>query len=148
MKKYLLAITALLLAANTSYADEEKSNASDRSTSRGVSFEQFSRGGTLFQKHCASCHGTKAEGAPNWNKRGPDGKYGPPPLNGTGHAWHHAKPVLVRSIKQGTLTIGGSMPPWGDKLSDEQIDDIIGWMISQWPDEIYEIWSKQTGHRK
>jgi len=148
MKKHLLAIAVLLLAANALYADEKKPDASERSTSRGVSFEQFSRGGALFQKYCAECHGVKAEGAPNWNKRGPDGKYGPPPLNGSGHAWHHAKPVLVRTIKQGTLKIGGSMPPWGDKLSDEQIDDIFGWLISKWPDEIYEIWSKQTGHHR
>jgi mono/diheme cytochrome c family protein len=146
--KYLLAITALFLAANTLYADEKKPDAAERSKSRGVSAEQFSRGGALFQKYCAECHGANAEGAPNWTKRGPDGKYGPPPLNGTGHAWHHAKPVLVSTIKQGTLKIGGSMPPWGNKLSDEQIDDIIGWMISKWPQEVYDIWSKQTGHHK
>ena len=142
----MLTIAVLLLAANISYADDKKSEASDGSSSREVSVEQVSRGGALFQKYCARCHGSDAQGAHNWTKRDADGKYGAPPLNGTGHTWHHAKPALVRTIKQGTLKIGGSMPPWQDKLSDEQIEDLLGYIISLWPDEVYQIWRKQFGH--
>ena len=32
------------------------------------------------------------------------------------------------------------MPAWKDKLSDEDIDAVIAWMQSVWPEEIYRAW--------
>ncbi|MDH5180455.1 MAG: cytochrome c [Gammaproteobacteria bacterium] len=107
---------------------------------RDFDFQQMQRGGALFQQHCAVCHGTNAEGASNWQKTGPDGKYPPPPLNGTAHAWHHPTSVLIDVIRNGTIRIGGNMPPWKDKLDEAQIRDIIAWFQAKWPDEIYAAW--------
>jgi len=101
---------------------------------------EIARGGDLFRQNCASCHGDKAQGAFNWQKPGPDGKYLPPPLNGTGHAWHHPQAALKATIRDGTIRLGGSMPSWRDKLSDSDIDAIILWFQSFWPDEIYQAW--------
>jgi mono/diheme cytochrome c family protein len=98
------------------------------------------RGGELFRQHCAACHGAKAEGAPIWQKAGPDGKYPPPPLNGTAHAWHHPMAALKRTIRDGTQRLGGNMPGWRDKLSDADIEAIIFWFQSFWPDELYRAW--------
>jgi mono/diheme cytochrome c family protein len=112
---------------------------------RGVSFEQFSRGGQLFQKHCAECHGAAAQGAPDWRTRGPDGRYPAPPLNGTGHAWHHPPAALAKTIRDGTLAIGGSMPSWKDELAEDDIQAIIGWLVSRWPAEAYEAWERKFG---
>jgi len=101
---------------------------------------QVVRGGNLYQQNCAACHGVQAEGAPNWKQQGADGKWPAPPLNGTGHAWHHPMAILKRIMRDGTEKLGGNMPPWGDKLSGQDIDDVIAWFQSKWPDELYAAW--------
>jgi mono/diheme cytochrome c family protein len=102
----------------------------------------LARGAQLFRANCAVCHGQNGEGAPNWHKQGADGKWPAPPLNGTGHAWHHPYPVLVRTIREGTQTLGGAMPAWQGKLADADIEAIIAWFQSRWPDEIYIAWAE------
>ena len=101
-------------------------------------------GGKLYNKNCATCHGIKAEGNPDWRKRKPDGKLLPPPLNGSGHTWHHSKALLVSIISNGTVIQGGEMPAWGDKLSAQEIDAVILWAQSKWPEEIYKSWLEVT----
>lgn len=78
------------------------------------------RGAIVFKTYCALCHGYKADG----NGRAARG-YDPRPAN------------LVRStasddykrriIRQGGSALGRSpfMPPWGNELTDEQIDDVV-----------------------
>lgn len=100
----------------------------------------LARGEALFQKHCAACHGDRAQGAFAWERPGPDGKYPPPPLNGTAHDWHHPRAQLQRTIREGTLHIGGSMPPWRATLSDADIDTVVTWFQSLWPDPVYAAW--------
>lgn len=107
---------------------------------RDVNLQEFSRGQKLYQKNCAECHGKNAEGTPDWRKTEDDGMFPPPPLNGTGHTWHHPTKVLVNLIKNGTAKIGGKMPAWKDKLSEQEINDILTWVKAQWPDEIYAAW--------
>lgn len=107
---------------------------------RNQDFSTMMRGAKLYQENCAACHGAQAEGAPGWQKPGADGKYPAPPLNGTGHAWHHPKAALKTTIKRGTMPMGGSMPAWEGKLSEEDIEAIIVWIQSRWPDEIYQNW--------
>ncbi len=102
----------------------------------------IAQGQRLFQANCAVCHGVQAQGAPNWERPGADGKYPPPPLDGSAHAWHHPRSALRQVIKQGTVHIGGGMPAWGDKLSDAEIDAVIAWFQSTWPDEIYAAWTE------
>ena len=34
------------------------------------------------------------------------------------------------------------MPAWEGKLTEQQVDDVIVWIKSLWPDEIYDIWVK------
>ncbi len=98
------------------------------------------RGAQLYQANCAACHGANAEGAPNWHVKGPDGKFPPPPLDEKGHGWHHPKTALVQTIKQGTLKLGGGMPAWKDKLTDADIEAVIAWVQSRWPEDIYKNW--------
>ncbi|MDH5446207.1 MAG: cytochrome c [Gammaproteobacteria bacterium] len=115
---------------------------------RDFDFLQMKRGGALFQKHCAVCHGKNAEGAPNWQKRDKDGKFPAPALNGSAHAWHHPTKVLIDVIQNGTQRIGGNMPPWKDKLTESQIRDIIAWFQSKWSDEIYAAWHRMEKEAK
>ena len=109
---------------------------------RNKDIAQIIRGGQVFKQNCASCHGDNAQGANNWQRRTAEGKFLPPPLNGTGHAWHHPTAGLKQTIFYGTEKIGGSMPGWKDKLSDAQVNDVLAWMQSKWPDELYQAWAK------
>ena len=106
--------------------------------------EQVAEGKPLFEANCAECHGANAEGTPNWREAGPDGKYPPPPLNGTAHAWHHPLSVLRQAVRVGGIPLGGSMPPFGDKLDAQQVDAVLAWVQSHWSDEIYALWSKRN----
>ncbi|HEC29423.1 MAG TPA: cytochrome c [Gammaproteobacteria bacterium] len=102
--------------------------------------EKYTKGLELYQGACASCHGKQGEGALNWQQKATQGKAKPPPLNGTGHAWHHPMHILKGVVRNGTARLGGNMPAWKDKLTDEQIQNILYWMQSQWPKEIYNAW--------
>lgn len=135
MHKAILMYIGILLSGNSAMAEP---------VARDFDFLQLKRGGQLFQQHCAACHGKQGEGAVNWQQAGPDGKYPPPALNGTAHAWHHPTRVLMDVIKNGTGRIGGNMPAWKDKLTDEQITDIIAWFQSKWSDEIYAVWYRRN----
>lgn len=108
---------------------------------RSLDLAKVSRGAELFAENCASCHGPRAEGGPLWSKAGPVPKNPPPPLNGTGHAWYHPTAVLKRIIMHGSAQSGSGMPPWGDKLSDQDIEAIIAWFQSLWSDEKYATWT-------
>lgn len=101
---------------------------------------QLARGELLFKQHCAACHGVRAQGAPDWQQPGPNGKYPAPPLDGSGHDWHHPTAALKDTIRHGTQRIGGSMPPWRDTLSEDDITAVIAWFQSLWPAEIYRAW--------
>jgi mono/diheme cytochrome c family protein len=61
---------------------------------------QIHAGRAIFQAHCSSCHGERAEGTSEWRELGPDGHYPPPPLNGAAHAWHHSFGVLDQVIAE------------------------------------------------
>jgi len=103
---------------------------------------QIQRGHRLFLQNCATCHGATGQGAPNWSRPGVTGTDAAPPLNGTGHAWHHPQQALIATIKFGTQRLGGAMPAWQGKLTDQEINDIVAWFQSQWPDDLYAAWQR------
>lgn len=105
-------------------------------------FAAVTQGARLFQEHCAECHGKLGEGAPNWRTPDENGKFRPPPLNGGGHMWHHPLPLLLSIIRDGTAAQGGTMPGWKEKLSDRDMVDVIAWLQSKWPKEIYQQWQQ------
>ena len=91
--------------------------------------------------NCASCHGQNAEATPNWKQTDANGNYPPPPLNGSAHTWHHDLNLLRRTIREGGAKVGGQMPGFEGSLSASEIDSIIAFFQSKWPDEIYQRWS-------
>lgn len=109
-------------------------------TGRWYTGAQVDQGRVVFQTHCASCHGTRAEGTTEWRKTGADGNYPPPPLNGSAHAWHHPLSVLERTIAAGGVPLGGVMPGFAGILTAEEIRTSIAFFQSQWSDEIYARW--------
>ncbi|HJT51403.1 MAG TPA: cytochrome c [Nitrosospira sp.] len=110
---------------------------------RKLGAEKIKRGEEVYRKNCANCHGPNGEATPGWRTPGPDGRYPPPPLDGSAHAWHHSTETLEKMIREG----GPGMPAWAGKLTDQQIDDVIVWIKSLWPDEIYDIWYKEIENK-
>ena len=145
MKKFKLftfILTSLLLVVACSEKNEEQATNQKASQTVQRTYDPivYSKGQKLFQQNCAVCHGKQGEGAPNWRQMDGDGKFPAPPLNGTGHTWHHSTSVLTQIIKDGTGKLGGNMPAWKDKLNDKDIESILTWIKAQWPDEIYQAW--------
>ncbi|WP_417225703.1 c-type cytochrome [Amphritea sp.] len=114
---------------------------------RWYSPSQVATGKALFADNCAECHGASAQGTQNWQTLGADGTYPPPPLNGLGHAWHHPLKGLKRSIQQGGVPLGGSMPGFAGQLSDADIEALISFFQSQWPTTTYQAWLDRGGLR-
>ncbi|WP_227869273.1 c-type cytochrome [Nitrosospira lacus] len=109
--------------------------------------EKIKRGEVVYRTNCANCHGPNGEGTPGWRNPGADGRYPPPPLDGTAHAWHHSTETLERMIRVGSPADIGGMPAWDGKLTNQQIDDVIVWIKSLWPDEVHDIWHKEIENK-
>jgi mono/diheme cytochrome c family protein len=103
--------------------------------------KKIARGKATYTKNCASCHGPNGEATPGWRIPAADGRYPPPPLDGSAHAWHHSTETLETMIRVGSP--GAGMPAWDGKLTKQEIDDVIVWIKSLWPDEVYDIWYKE-----
>ncbi len=97
-------------------------------------------GKEIYKQNCAVCHGPQAQSVPNWRERDADGLLPPPPLDGSAHTWHHPLLVLAQQIKYGTPK--GRMPGFQDRLSDQEIIDVIAWIQSLWSDRTYMYWWK------
>ncbi len=106
--------------------------------------EVIARGKRVYDANCLACHGVDAGGiTEDWHIPDAQGRYPPPPLNGTAHTWHHPIQALAHVIREGTQKQGGSMPAWKDRLTDEDVFSVIMYLSSLWPDEIYQAWAER-----
>ena len=100
------------------------------------------RGKIAYQNNCVSCHMINLVGAENWKDVDEDGHRKAPPLNGTGHTWHHDDKTLHAIIKYGLAKLvknyEGKMMGFGEKLSDKEIDSVLAYIKSFWPKKEYE----------
>ncbi len=105
--------------------------------------EQVARGRALYANHCATCHGTRLEGQPNWRVRKPDGRLPAPPHDVTGHTWEHSDESLFKVTKQGvgpfvSPSYETDMQGFGGVLTDEEIWSVIAYIKSKWPESLRE----------
>jgi len=83
------------------------------------------RGGLVYANYCVTCHGVNADG------------------NGRAARLHNPRPANLRAsdkndayirliVSRGGEVIGRSpgMPPWGEELTDEQINDVTAFVRS------------------
>jgi mono/diheme cytochrome c family protein len=93
-------------------------------------------GETMYQQHCASCHGKALEGQPNWKQPLPNGKYPAPPHDNSGHTWHHNDELLLAITLNGGNGQGdmshGDMPAFKALLSEVQARQILAFIKSRW----------------
>jgi mono/diheme cytochrome c family protein len=98
------------------------------------------RGKAVYDRDCASCHGARLEGQPNWRERLPNGRLPAPPHDATGHTWHHGDRQLFEMIKNGTAgTLPGyetDMPAYQGRLGDADIWAVLSYIASTWPPDI------------
>jgi len=150
----LIGLTGLLFACGEMSQDEPSTilaQTSKKLVKRDFDPEQIKRGEAVYLANCTACHGKKGEAGPDWRKPGADGRYPPPPLNGTAHTWHHSTAVLKKTILEGGPPglngLPSMMPAWQGKLSEQQVDDVLVWIKSLWPDEIYDAWYRRIEKR-
>lgn len=137
------AICWLCLCISLAACDQQSSE--PKVSGRWYTQSQVNSGKQLYAEHCVSCHLVNAQGTNDWKQTTPDGKYPPPPLNGTAHAWHHPLGVLKRVIAEGGIPLGGKMPPFSNKLNEQQTLAVISYFQSFWTDDIYGAWISRDG---
>lgn len=103
----------------------------------------LAEGEAIYRAECASCHGARLEGQPDWRIRRPDGKLPAPPHDASGHTWHHPMGQLFEITKHGLVPPNAptgyvsDMPAFGSKLNDRQIERVLAYIASTWPPEIH-----------
>ena len=103
---------------------------------------QVARGAPLYAKHCASCHGTKLEGQPDWRIRRADGRLPAPPHDASGHTWHHPDAQLLAITRDGLVPPNApagyrsDMPAFRGVLTDAEIGAVLAYIRSHWPPEV------------
>ena len=100
------------------------------------------QGQRIYMAHCASCHGVRLEGQPDWRRRDAQGRLPAPPHDASGHTWHHADEFLFKLTKHGVAKVVGTpgyasaMPGYEGVLGDTEIVAVLSWIKSQWPPDI------------
>jgi mono/diheme cytochrome c family protein len=113
----------------------------DDSAQRWYAAEHAEAGEAIYLAYCASCHGAEGGGAPQWWELERDGNRLAPPLNGTGHGWHHPLRQLYAMIHDG---IPPGMPRWKGILDRGEILAVIAFFQTWWPDEVYAAWDRMN----
>lgn len=98
-------------------------------------------GRSVYQSHCASCHGKQLEGQANWRQRLDNGMLPAPPHDKSGHTWHHADDLLFEITKYGMARVVNDpnyltmMPLFEPVLEDREIIAVLSYIKSTWPAE-------------
>ena len=101
------------------------------------SAETLATGLAVYQQHCASCHGARLKGQPEWQRPLPTGRLPAPPHDASGHTWHHSDRMLFDITKNGTAAVVGGgyesdMRGFGSILSDDEIRAVLAFIKSSW----------------
>ncbi len=95
-------------------------------------------GKRVYAQQCASCHGVRLEGQPDWRSRNPDGTLPAPPHDASGHTWHHPDGQLFDLTRRGGQASAppgfvSAMPGFGAALTDKEIWASLAYIKSRWP---------------
>ncbi|SDF76606.1 c-type cytochrome [Thalassobaculum litoreum] len=103
---------------------------------------QVGLGHSLYDQHCAFCHGADLVGKPGWDGDYPDGGRPPLPLEGTAPIWRLSDRDLFDVIKFGGQPFSppsyrNEMPAFEADLADADIWAIIAFIKSRWPEDVH-----------
>ena len=120
----------------------------DQSGPAEASAERLEHGRAIYAANCASCHGAKLEGQPDWKRRLENGRMPAPPHDESGHTWHHSDQDLFAITKLG---VGGVVPGYESDmlafreiLSDEEITSVLAFIKSTWPERQRDVQARIT----
>lgn len=102
--------------------------------------ELVEAGRSVYAKHCASCHGARAEGASNWEQPDVQGELPAPPHDAEGHTWKHSDAMLYRIVMRGwrdpfNKTDRLTMPGFSGILSPGEVRAVITYLKTLWTPE-------------
>lgn len=146
--RLILAGLALLLAAGLAFW--WRSGVGDRADPDDPA--QVALGRAVYAQHCASCHGARLEGQPNWRERLPNGRMKAPPHDVSGHTWHHPDEMLFGITKHGIERYApagykSDMPAFAEVLSDAEIWAVLAYIKSNWPKAVQERQAGMSARR-
>lgn len=111
--------------------------------------EELAIGQQVYAENCATCHGEKLEGQPNWKLPKDDGTMQAPPHDEDGHTWHHNDAYLLDRIRYGTQSLDAftqsqsNMPAYDTILTDQEIVSVLAYIKSTWSPRIQEMQSQR-----
>ena len=131
--------------------DQVQSQDQGQSEDQGPGFleatgpEAIDLGERVYAENCAACHGANLEGEPgfDWQRKKPDGTFPAPPHDETGRTWHHADTLLFTYTTNGGQVFLGDtgvsgMPAFADVLTVHEIEAVLIFIKSSWPESIRE----------
>lgn len=132
MARALFGAAIVLFGAAAAYASDSALPAPDP--------ERVNAGRNVYQQHCASCHGARAEGAPAWQQPDAQGEMPAPPHDAEGHTWKHSDAMLYRIVMQGwrdpfNKTSRLTMPAFSQILSPKEARSVITYLRTLWTPE-------------
>lgn len=131
LKKILM--SALILGLSLGFS-EEMAKADTAKTAKKVRKLDMASGKKVYETNCVLCHGASGKG---------DGAgaaaLNPKPRNFTDTARVASEPMekLRKAIAKGGASVGYSplMPAWKGILKDDQIDDVLGYILKTFSGE-------------
>ena len=111
-----------------------------------ISAGQIMLGKQVYNANCATCHGTNAEGQPNWKTSDENGAFPAPPHNSEGHTWHHNDDFLLEIIANGgsAFSPNREMPGYKDVLTNEEMVAVLAYIKTFWGPEQMEFQNQMT----
>lgn len=94
-------------------------------------------GRAIYRQSCASCHGARGQGAPNWQRPDAQGELPAPPHDRTGHTWKHSDAMLYGLVQNGwrdpfNKTQRLTMPAFKGQLTHDQTISVIAYLKTLW----------------
>ena len=156
MKAALLTVLALAAGGLVTYAalaQQETAPETAEATTveilgQEADAETLRLGEEIYAENCASCHGADLEGQPDWKRRLENGRMPAPPHDASGHTWHHSDQDLFVITREGVDAVvpgyESDMPAFGSILSDDEIQAVLAFIKSTWPEREREFQAEVT----
>jgi len=104
---------------------------------------QVGLGHTLYDQHCAYCHGVDLAGQAGWDGDFPEGGRPALPLDGSAPIWRLTDHDLFDITKFGGQPFSppsyrNEMPAYEGRLADADMWAILAYIKSRWPQDVHD----------